>query len=139
MSKFSQKSVYQDQIPGFLTPKPGSSLLSLSGLLWLLSQLLCSQGSWLVLTALETCGMPRSQFPLAPSWPSPPPLLSVSCTAGLGPQWVGRARGQAAASSPAGSGGVAMERNTTLEILLHSLLQISALLFCLGPALRGSS
>lgn len=35
--------------------------------------------------------------------------------------------------------GVVMQGNATLEILLHPLLQISAPLFCLGPALRGSS
>lgn len=36
------------------------------------------QGSWLDPTALEICVMPRSQFPLEPLQPSPPPPLFVS-------------------------------------------------------------
>lgn len=36
------------------------------------------QASWLAPTAPETCGTRRSPSPQAPSWPSPPPLRSVS-------------------------------------------------------------
>lgn len=51
------------------------------------SMALCPQASWLAPTALGTCGMRRSPSPRAPSWPSPPPLQSVSFRA-LSCDWV---------------------------------------------------